>query len=429
MPLSPSSPHDGSALNPVRAVLALITATFVISASFGLNMPLLPPLIEAVTAGRRSISVPLHAGLLAAVFTLALGAFAPAWGAWSDRVGRRQVLLIGMGGFALTMAAFAAPSSLAALYAEQLLSGMSAAAVLPVASALVADLAPDDHWRASRLAWLNMALVAGFVLGPVVGSQTPHLLIDGWAGRPVLVTPFLAAAALALPALGMLWRWTPRGDVERRRSREVQGDSDRVRVLLALTFVVSLAIGIFEVAIAIRGGRTLGLSAVRVAALFTSCSLIMFGAQAAVFSPVVQPRTTARLVAPAFAVMALGLAGAATAGSFAPYVGAVTLFAGSGGVLVPVLAYWVSRHAGRAQGAQLGRQTAAAGLGQAAGSALAGLMFGAAASSSAALWVGAAVASAAALASAGLLAGLETRASGDPGADVAARLGNDAGRR
>lgn len=380
-----------------RAVRALIAATFVIAAAFGLNMPLLPPLIVAVSKGGGT-SVPLHSGLLAAVFTFALGAAAPAWGAWSDRVGRRPVLLIGMGGFAATLLASAAPAGLAALYAEQLFSGIAAAAVMPVASALVADLAPDDHWRASRLAWLNMALVAGFILGPIVGALSERLLIAGVLDGRVLVSPFLMIAALAAAVVAMLWRAVPRRRL-RDADPQAQGGGRKVAPLLALTFVVSLTIGIFEVAIAIRGGRGLGLTSAEVGTLFTSCSLVMFAAQAAVFAPKAAPAMTARLLAPAFLALAVGLAGAGLAGSFGYYLAAVTLFAASGGVLVPVLAYWVSRHAGGAQGGQLGRQTAAAGLGQAAGSAVAGLLFDAPVPPGLALWVGAAVALAAAAAS------------------------------
>lgn len=378
-----------------RVVLALIAATFVISASFGLNMPLLPSLIAAVSPGAAA-KVPLHAGLLGAVFTLALGSAAPAWGALSDRTGRRAVLLLGMAGFAITMVLFASPSGLPAVYGVQFLSGVWAAAVMPVSSALVADLAPDDHWRASRLAWLNMALVAGFVLGPVAGSAAEWLLLrDVTPG--VLVTPFLATAALAVPVVLMLWAWTPRGKPVRNADQAPRARGGAVRPLLALTFVVSLAIGVFEVAIAIRGGRALGLSAVQTGTLFTSCSVVMFVAQATVFSRWVKPASTVAVLAPAFAGVAGGMALAGWAPSFAVYALAVGLFAASGGVLVPVLAYWVSREAGPAQGAQLGRQTAAAGLGQAAGSAFAGVAFDVFGPTGTALWAGAAAPLAAAV--------------------------------
>lgn len=378
-----------------RVVVALVAATFVISASFGLNMPLLPSLIAAVSPSAAA-RVPLHAGLLGALFTLALGAAAPAWGALSDRTGRRAVLLFGMTGFAVTMAAFASPSGLPAVYVEQFLSGIWAAAVMPVSSALVADLAPDDHWRASRLAWLNMALVAGFILGPVAGSAADQLLLRD-VTRGVLVTPFLATAVLAVPVVLMLWAWTPQGKPERSAGSAHRAQGRALRLLLALTFVVSLAIGVFEVAIAIRGGRALGLTAVQTGMLFTSCSVVMFTAQATVFSRWVKPSNTVAVLAPAFAGVAGGMVLAGWAPSFGAYALAVGLFAVSGGVLVPVLAYWVSREAGPAQGAQLGRQTAAAGFGQAAGSAFAGVAFDLFGPTGTALWVGAAMPLAAAV--------------------------------
>jgi predicted MFS family arabinose efflux permease len=53
-------------------------------------------------------------------------------------------------------------------------------------------------------------------------------------------------------------------------------------------------------------------------------------------------------------------------------VGAV---AASAGILSPILTYWISSKAGKAQGAELGKQTAAASLGVAVGSAAGGLLF------------------------------------------------------
>jgi len=47
----------------------------------------------------------------------------------------------------------------------------------------------------------------------------------------------------------------------------------------------------------------------------------------------------------------------------------------SAGILAPILTYWTSSKAGEAQGAQLGKQTAAASLGAAVGSAAGGLLY------------------------------------------------------
>jgi predicted MFS family arabinose efflux permease len=49
--------------------------------------------------------------------------------------------------------------------------------------------------------------------------------------------------------------------------------------------------------------------------------------------------------------------------------------AASAGILSPILTYWISSKAGKAQGAELGKQTAAASLGVAVGSAAGGLLY------------------------------------------------------
>ena len=53
-------------------------------------------------------------------------------------------------------------------------------------------------------------------------------------------------------------------------------------------------------------------------------------------------------------------------------IGAV---AASAGILSPILTFWISSKAGKAQGAELGKQTAAASLGAAVGSAAGGLLY------------------------------------------------------
>lgn len=54
----------------------------------------------------------------------------------------------------------------------------------------------------------------------------------------------------------------------------------------------------------------------------------------------------------------------------------VGVFAAGAGILIPMLAYRVSLNAGPASGAALGKQTAAASLGQGLGSATAGWLYG-----------------------------------------------------
>jgi len=101
----------------------------------------------------------------------------------------------------------------------------------------------------------------------------------------------------------------------------------------------------------------------------------MFVAQAIVFSPWIKPETTRWFVAPALSILAAGLFLVPRASNFALMLGVIGAVAASAGILSPILTYWISRKAGNAQGAELGKQTAAASLGAAVGSAVGGLLF------------------------------------------------------
>ena len=158
-----------SAAPPRAAIATLMLAVFTVSVGYGVVLPLLPYLIERLLgAGVGAAQVSRHTGLLTGVYTLALFLFAPIWGRASDRLGRGHVLLVGLFGFGATMMVFSFVESLTAVYAERFLSGMFSAAVTPVAAAAIGDLATTDQARARWLAFVSMAGIAGFLLGPML---------------------------------------------------------------------------------------------------------------------------------------------------------------------------------------------------------------------------------------------------------------------
>jgi MFS family permease len=155
---------------PFSTLVALMLAVFTVSIGYGVVLPLLPYLIERLlNPATGSPLVARHTGLLSGTYTLGLFLFAPVWGHLSDRFGRRRILLVGMLGFAASTLAFSFVENLPAIYAERFLSGMFAAAVTPVASAAISDLASSDESRAIRLTMVSVAGITGFLLGPMVG--------------------------------------------------------------------------------------------------------------------------------------------------------------------------------------------------------------------------------------------------------------------
>ena len=369
---------------PSGTMAALMLAVFTVSAGYGVVLPLLPYRIEQLIGpGAQAVQVSRNVGLVTGVYTLALFLFAPTWGRISDRRGRRGVLLVGLVGFAAAMLAFSWLETLWAVYAERFLSGMVAAAVTPVASAAIGDLATTEESRAQRLTFISLSGVSGFLLGPMLGvfiarSTAKLLSIPQSAGS--LAIPLAATAALALVAALAIGVAIPgathRGSVLRKGARLPPVAPGWVLPnLLALTFIVSAGVGVFEVGLALRGKQELGLTPYQIAMMFSECSLFMFVAQAIVFSPLVKPRATRWLVPPALAILTTGLFLVPRASDFTSMLTVVGTIAVSAGVLSPILTYWISSMAGNAQGAELGKQTAAASLGAAVGSAAGGLLF------------------------------------------------------
>lgn len=375
-----ATPYSGSI--PPATMFTLMLAVFTVSVGFGIMLPLLPALIERLLGtGAPIAQVGRHTGLLTAVYTLSLFLFAPMWGRLSDRRGARGVLLVGLLGFGVTMLVFSFVESLAGVYAERFLSGMFAAAVSPVAAAAVGSFTTSEQERARRLAFVSMAGIAGFLLGPMLSVFITRLSALFAIAKPAgdVAVPLATAALLAFAVAGAVVFVAPTGQRAGPTTAKLRTLSDGptwlVPKLLILTFIVSAGIGAFEVGLALRGKQELALSPYQIALMFTECSLVMFLLQAIVFSPWFKPDKTRWLVAPALAVLAVGLFLVPRASSFAWMLVVIGAVAASAGILSPILTYWISAKAGSAQGWELGKQSAAASLGVTMGSTLAGLLY------------------------------------------------------
>ena len=252
---------------PRATMAALMLAVFTVSVGYGVALPLLPYLIERLLgAGAEPAQISRHTGLLTAAYALSIFLFAPLWGRLSDRRGPRGVLLVGLLGFGATMLVYSFVESLAAAYAGGILSGMFAAAVPPVAAALIGNFTTTEHGRARRFAFVSMAGIAGFLMGPMLGVAVTRLAADFFilalpAGS--VTVPFAATGLLAFFAACAVAFAVPSAMGRDRSQKPETASAVRtswlVPKLLLLTFVVSAGVGVFEVGIALRGKQELGL--------------------------------------------------------------------------------------------------------------------------------------------------------------------------
>ena len=353
----------------MRLVLPL-AVIFVVSLGYGVVLPVLPFLLARELGETARAAVAWHTGLLTGVYMLASFLFAPLWGRISDRFGRRPVILIGLAGFSGAMLWFALARGLVFVYGARVLAGVFAAAVLPVIFAWLSDVG-TPHMRARTFAWLSAASALGFLFGPALSGW---LASAEFAGQDdALALPFYAAALLS----GAMWfvaYWFFPESVPRRAGSESEPGAPSLIWLLALSLLVMLGLGGYEVSLTLQGQQVLNLQPREIGWMFAGCSLVMILVQVFVLAPLLQ-RAGSRLLAPAFLAMAIGIVLLPYVTSYPAMLFGVGLVAAAAGMLIPALVYLVSLAAGSAPGAAIGQQTAAANLGQAVGSAAAGWLF------------------------------------------------------
>ena len=134
---------------------------------------------------------------------VARGLAAPAFGALSDRVGRRPLLIASSLATALVLPAFLLVHDPIALFAWSLALGTAGAINIPVSSALLLDLAPPER-RQSVLALnyttMSIAYTLGVVPAGYIAEQGYGLLAAASAAGYVLVAAlYLVALRAPLP--------------------------------------------------------------------------------------------------------------------------------------------------------------------------------------------------------------------------------------
>jgi MFS family permease len=190
----------------MRPLWVLMATVFVDMVGFAMVLPLLP-----YYATRLGASPFLIGGLVAAFATAQL-LTAPFWGRFSDRHGRRPMILIGLLASALAYVIFGLATSLWLLLLCRLVQGASG--ITGVVQAYVADLvAPEE--RAQALGWITAATYSGTMVGPAIGSLATY-----WGPA----APGFLAAGLCLVNVASAWRWLaePEG-----RSKEAAGARPR----------------------------------------------------------------------------------------------------------------------------------------------------------------------------------------------------------
>lgn len=161
---------------------------------FGIVIPILP-FIAPILGGDE-----FDVALVIAIYSLCAGITGPFWGALSDRLGRRTVLMICLAGGAVSYLLLGLAAELWMVYAARAFSGVMAGS-LPVASALMADVSPPNR-RAKAMGLVGTAFGLGLILGPLIGG-----LLAGDGSSFTLAGAF--AGGLSLSSVLLAWLLLP----------------------------------------------------------------------------------------------------------------------------------------------------------------------------------------------------------------------------
>ena len=370
---SPPGAGDSRSDLPAGAFTALLAAGMAVSMAYGVTLPLLPGLVER-TGGGSAADVESHTGWLTGAYTLALFLFAPAWGALADRIDRRWVLAAGLAGSSVALWALTTPSGMRGLYAVRAMAGLMSAAVLPAVFAYgVTASAPSRLQR--RFAWIASATALGFLLGPALGDGLTGLMGASALGDAAFASLPLDVVAIVglLAAVGVLG--LPSNRAVAPPGGALPGDERRIVRSLLLTAVVVLAITVAEVGVTLAARRATAVGPVPVSVYFALCSGVMIAVQFWALPRLERRLGEPRLVVAALAVLSAGVGLLAVSNGGFVTAAAFVLAAAGIGVLIPSLAVRISSAAGARQGWAMGRQAAAANLGQAVGAAATGSLF------------------------------------------------------
>ncbi len=129
---------------------------------FGIVLPLLPYYGKIFGASA------LLVGLLYSVYSFAQLIFSPMWGSYSDRVGRRPIMIISTLGSVIAYIIFGLADSLLVLFLSRIIAGIMGGNI-STAQAYVADITTKED-RSKGMGMIGAAFGIGFVIGPALAA-------------------------------------------------------------------------------------------------------------------------------------------------------------------------------------------------------------------------------------------------------------------
>jgi DHA1 family tetracycline resistance protein-like MFS transporter len=284
-----------------RPLFVLFLTILVNLIGFGIIIPLLP--FYATLYG----ASPLMVGLLFASFSISQLFAAPVLGAWSDRWGRRPVLILSLVGTAVSFVMLALAGSLAMLFAARIVDGLSGGNIT-TARAYIADVTTEEN-RAKAYGLLGAAFGLGFILGPALGAVFSHISYTA---------PIWVAAIVTVAATLMAWFWLPETV---HRVNAVSGSPwkalralvrrPNLRILLGVDFIYWMSFAVYQTTFALFGAHRFGFDAAKTGYFLSAFGVLGVIVQGGLVGPIVKRLGERRTLTLGLLLAAIGWGGTA----------------------------------------------------------------------------------------------------------------------
>lgn len=187
------------AIKNKSSLLSLFLVVFIDMLGVGLVIPVLPIIFYAKHFFSPSVSINtinLLLGLLIASYPLSQFFAAPILGKYSDRYGRKKIIIISLFGTLIGYIIFAIgilTGKVYLLFFGRIIDGLTGGNISVINSA-IADIS-DSKNKTKNFGLIGMAFGLGFIFGPFIGGILSDSNIIPWFN---LATPFWAATILVL---------------------------------------------------------------------------------------------------------------------------------------------------------------------------------------------------------------------------------------
>ncbi|MHA3962587.1 MAG: MFS transporter [Candidatus Thorarchaeota archaeon SMTZ1-45] len=262
----------------IYQVWMLAFSLAVLQIGFGIITPIFPFYIESLgMAG-------LELGVLASSFAISRILFAGPLGGFSDRIGRKPVLLGALLGFAFANVIYAFAMDVIVMISARALEGAVSAGFFPAANAFVSDVTTIEN-RGTGMGYLSTGNMVGFIAGPALGGVLAQYL--------GIRMPFIIAAIITIITMAMVYwlveeptRKIPYVGENVPRHIAIRNSLSKLGLILSRArgsygalgmamFANMFAMGILEVAFLLDAVINIGVEPIEIGAFFGVIGIVM----------------------------------------------------------------------------------------------------------------------------------------------------------